>query len=166
MAEPPAATSEVAGEPAAEVSDAAEAPETVQPALPLEPAPAEAAPPVPAAVDGALVLTLARPAATFTVARTAATIGRGPDNSIRLDDLSVSKKHARIAYRQGGYWLSDLASMGGTWVDGNRLAAPRRIAAGEVIDIGHCRLTVGFAPEEASVEAKKIVGASRRASRP
>ena len=60
-----------------------------------------------------------------------------------------------IAYRQGGYWLSDLGSMGGTWVDGTRLNAPRRIAFGEVIDIGLCRLTVSFAGGAAKSPAKK-----------
>jgi FHA domain len=103
----------------------------------------------------ALVLTLATPAATFAVARASATIGRGQENTIRLDDLSVSRRHARIAYRQGGYWLSDLGSMGGTWVNGTRLSAPRRIAAGEVIDIGLCRLTVSFSGGAAKAEAKK-----------
>jgi predicted component of type VI protein secretion system len=93
---------------------------------------------------------LATPPATFTVAKAAATIGRGQENTIRLDDLSVSRRHARIAYKQGGYWLSDTGSMGGTWVNGTRLNAPYRIEAGQVIDIGLCRLTASFAPGAAS----------------
>jgi hypothetical protein len=112
-------------------------------------------------VGNTLVLTLATPVTTFMVERSSATVGRGPENPIRLDDLSVSRRHARIAYRQGGYWLSDLGSMGGTWVNGTRLSAPRRIAAGEVIDIGHCRLTVGFSADAAKTSARKT--ASRRA---
>ena len=107
-----------------------------------------------------LVLTLGTPAATFTVEKSSATLGRGQENTIRLDDLSVSRRHARIAYRQGGYWLSDLGSMGGTWVNGTRLNAPRRIAAAEVIDIGLCRLTVSFVGGAARSEAKK--SASKR----
>jgi hypothetical protein len=99
----------------------------------------------PQQVGDALVLTLATPPATFTVAKAAATIGRGQENTIRLDDLSVSRRHARIAYKQGGYWLSDTGSMGGTWVDGTRLNAPYRIGFGQIIDIGLCRLTVSFA---------------------
>jgi FHA domain-containing protein len=98
----------------------------------------------PQQVGDALVLTLATPPATFTVAKTAATIGRGQENTIRLDDLSVSRRHARITYKQGGYWLSDTGSMGGTWVDGTRLNAPHRIGSGQIIDIGLCRLTVSF----------------------
>jgi hypothetical protein len=109
--------------------------------------------PAPPRAD-ALVLTLATPAATFTVAKAAATIGRGQENTIRLDDLSVSRRHARIAYKQGGYWVSDLGSMGGTWVDGTRLNAPHLIAAGQIIDIGLCRLTVTSAGAAARAEVK------------
>jgi len=109
----------------------------------------------------ALVLTLATPAATFAVAKASATIGRGQENTIRLDDLSVSRRHARIAYRQGGYWLSDLGSMGGTWVNGTRLNAPRRIAAGEVIDIGLCRLTVSSVGGAAKADTKKHASTPR-----
>lgn len=117
----------------------------VQTTIALEPATELAAP-----AAGSLVLTLAAPPTTFTIAKSGATLGRGEDNTIRLDDLSVSRRHARIAYRQSGYWLSDLGSMGGTWVGGARLDAAHRIAAGEVIDVGHYRLTVSFAGEMAS----------------
>ena len=71
----------------------------------------------------------------------------------------MSRRHARIAYKQGGYWLSDLGSMGGTWVDGTRLNAPRRLVAGEVIDIGLCRLTVSLAGS--AVKEKKSPGSPR-----
>jgi hypothetical protein len=124
----------------------------------------------PQQVGDALVLTLATPPATFTVAKAAATIGRGQENTIRLDDLSVSRRHARIAYKQGGYWLSDTGSMGGTWVDGTRLNAPYRIGSGQTIDIGLCRLTVSFAAGAASADKKdaahkprsEIAGQARR----
>jgi hypothetical protein len=109
----------------------------------------------PQQVGDALILTLATPPATFTVAKAAATIGRGPENTIRLDDLSVSRHHARIAYKQGGYWLSDTGSMGGTWVDGTRLNAPYRVGPGQTIDIGLCRLTVSFASGAASADKKE-----------
>jgi hypothetical protein len=93
---------------------------------------------------------------TFHVTKSGATIGRGPESTIQLPDLSVSRKHARIAYKQGVYWLSDLGSMGGTWVDGAKLAAPRRVATGQKIDIGLCRLVV-----EAAVEGEKTAAEGR-----
>ena len=133
-----------------------EAMEEVVEAPVVETSVAEAPTPASERVGDALVLTLGAPSPlTFTVAKASATLGRGQENTIRLDDLSVSRRHARIAYRQGGYWLSDLGSMGGTWVNGTRLAAPRRIAAGEVIDIGLCRLIVSFAGGAAKAGAKK-----------
>jgi hypothetical protein len=124
----------------------------------------------PQQVGDALILTLATPPATFTVAKSAATIGRGQENTIRLDDLSVSRRHARIAYKQGGYWLSDTGSMGGTWVDGTRLNAPYRIGPGQIIDIGLCRLTVSFAAGAERADKKEttrkprseIAGQARR----
>jgi pSer/pThr/pTyr-binding forkhead associated (FHA) protein len=149
-----------------EVAEASEAPVTAPEPEPPAPPPAATSPapiqealvdvptPPAARVGGALVLTLGTPPATFTVAKTSATLGRGQENTIRLDDLSVSRRHARIAYRQGGYWLSDLGSMGGTWVDGARLNAPRRLASGDVIDIGLCRLTVNVAGDAAKAETK------------
>jgi hypothetical protein len=92
---------------------------------------------------------------TFQVTKSGATIGRGPESTIQLADLSVSRKHARIAYKQGAYWLSDLGSMGGTWVDGTKLAAPRRVATGQTIDIGLCRLVVVAAAEGEKTGAAK-----------
>jgi hypothetical protein len=119
-----------------------------------EEAPAEAEP---APADGVtLQLETERGSqSTFHVTKTGATIGRGPESTIQLADLSVSRKHARIAYRQGAYWLSDLGSMGGTWVDGTKLAAPRRVATGQTIDIGVCRLRVVAATEGEKTGAAK-----------
>jgi hypothetical protein len=111
--------------------------------IPAEEAPANIEPSV--GVPGALTLRLESergPRSTFEVTKTGATIGRGPESTIQLADLSVSRKHAKIAYKQGAFWLSDLGSMGGTWIDGTKLAAPRRVATGQIIDIGLCRLTV------------------------
>jgi pSer/pThr/pTyr-binding forkhead associated (FHA) protein len=125
---------------------------------PIEEVTEEASPDLePAPADGlTLRLQTERGApATFQVTKSGATIGRGPESTIQLADLSVSRKHARIAFRQGAYWLSDLGSMGGTWVDGAKLAAPRRVAAGQTIDIGLCRLVVVAAAESDKTGAAK-----------
>src|SRR2546428_7064210 len=103
--------------------------------------PAEDEPEAVVATPGGLMLRLEGDRgsrSTFEVTKSGATIGRGPESTIQLADLSVSRKHARITYKQGAYWLSDLGSMGGTWIDGTKLAAPRRVATGQTIDIGLC----------------------------
>ena len=110
----------------------------------------------PVAADGlTLRLETDRARSTFQVTKSGATIGRGPESTIQLADLSVSRKHARITYKQGAYWLSDLGSMGGTWIDGTKLAAPRRVATGQTIDIGLCRLVVVAAAEGEKTGAAK-----------
>ena len=149
MAEPPVAPHAETEGAEAQIEASEADPEPVPSApSPIQRAPAlELATEVAAPADGSLMLTLATPPTTFTIAKSGATLGRGEDNTIRLDDLSVSRRHARIAYRQSGYWLSDLGSMGGTWVGGTRLDTAHRVAADEVIDVGHFRLTVSFAGE-------------------
>ena len=132
-----------------------EAPAAIEePPAPIEEAPTDLEP---VAADG-VTLRLATERGSpsvFQVTKSGATIGRGPESTIQLADLSVSRKHARIAYKQGAYWLSDLGSMGGTWVDGTKLAAPRRVEAGQTIDIGLCRLVVVAAVEGEKTGAAK-----------
>jgi hypothetical protein len=126
---------------------------------------AEDRPAAPARAGGQLILQLeseSGPAATFEVARSGATLGRGEENSIRLNDLSVSRRHARISYRQGGYWISDLGSTSGTWVDGTRLNAAGRLTVGQKIDVGVCRLTVALAADAPTRET--VAGATRRSA--
>ena len=139
---------------------AAEAPATLEEAPAPPPGPsaevADAEPQAPTVVGLVLRLETERePPPTFEVIRSGATVGRGPENTIRLEDLSVSRRHARITYRQGAYWLSDLGSMGGTWVDGTKLNAARRIVAGQMIDIGVCRLQVASAGEESGAPVNR-----------
>lgn len=51
------------------------------------------------------------------------TLGRGEDNTIRLDHVTVSRHHARLSPGPGGAWvLEDLSSSNGVRVNGVRLA--------------------------------------------
>jgi len=102
------------------------------------------------------------PAASYEIPRSGVTIGRAPENTVRLDDLSVSRRHARISYRQGGYWLSDLKSASGTWVDEKKLAAPRRLASDQIIRIGILRLrvVVGAAGDEMPTNSEPVPASS------
>lgn len=49
------------------------------------------------------------------------TVGRQRDNTIRLNDLGVSGKHARIFRGPEGYVIEDLKSRNGTWLNGARV---------------------------------------------
>lgn len=65
-----------------------------------------------------------------------ASIGRATDNTIRVSEAGVSRYHALIEERADGWWLSDLDSANGTWVNGERLKAERQLNDGDAISFG------------------------------
>ena len=73
------------------------------------------------------------------------TIGRGPENTVDLVDLRVSRKHARLSRTPDGVVVEDLGSTNGTQVNGERVAGRARVVAGDVIGVGdtELRLEVG-----------------------
>ena len=63
------------------------------------------------------------------------TIGRTPDNEIAIELPEVSRRHARLAFTEGGYVLQDLNSNNGTYLNGER-TAEARLQDGDQIQIG------------------------------
>ncbi len=63
------------------------------------------------------------------------TIGRTPDNEIAIELPEVSRRHARLAFTEGGYVLQDLNSNNGTYLNGER-TAEARLQHGDQIQIG------------------------------
>jgi pSer/pThr/pTyr-binding forkhead associated (FHA) protein len=48
-------------------------------------------------------------------------LGRHPDSDIFLDDITVSRRHAVVRRVEGGYEVSDVGSLNGTYVDHKRV---------------------------------------------
>ena len=67
-------------------------------------------------------------------------IGRSPECDIFLDDVTVSRKHAVLVEREGGYVIEDLGSLNGTYVNRRRIDS-HRLADGDEVQIGKYRLT-------------------------
>ena len=63
------------------------------------------------------------------------TIGRNVKNDIQIDNLSVSKQHARIVKRQGKYFIEDMKSTNGTYLNEKKIAK-EKLANNDVITIG------------------------------
>lgn len=76
------------------------------------------------------------PGATFTLEGDQLNIGRDSTNEITINDAEVSRRHARLTFQGGKYVLEDLGSTNGTFVNGQRLAGPRVLKAGEVVSFG------------------------------
>jgi putative peptide zinc metalloprotease protein len=70
------------------------------------------------------------------------TIGRAAGNGLRLDDPTVSRRHAQITLDRGLLWLQDAGSSHGTWLDGRRITAPVAIGDGARIRLGDQELVV------------------------
>jgi pSer/pThr/pTyr-binding forkhead associated (FHA) protein len=70
------------------------------------------------------------------------TIGRGPGNTIQLADRGVSAQHARLVHRADRWWLEDLGSTNGTWLNGRRVERPLPVQAGDVLQVARTVLRV------------------------
>lgn len=68
------------------------------------------------------------------------TVGRGLSNDIILEDTRVSRHHAQLRYKTRRFWLTDLGSTNGTFVNGERInEAPLR--DGDTISLGGLDIT-------------------------
>ena len=109
------------------------------PAAPVPAAPAAA---VPAGLAELEVRAGANLGVRFALRGKSATIGRDPASQVRLDDLSVSRRHA-VLNEFGGRWhLSDLHSARGTFRNGTRLPPAEDVALepGDVLVVGDTTL--------------------------
>jgi hypothetical protein len=69
------------------------------------------------------------------------TIGRAEACDLGLfGDPRVEKQHARLLRLGGRYFLEDLGTPGGTYVNGARVADRRQLQAGDEIRVGRCLL--------------------------
>lgn len=68
-----------------------------------------------------------------------ATIGRDPSSDMFLDDVTVSRKHAEVRRRDDGFYVHDIESLNGTYVNRERVEVTK-LAAGDEIQVGKFRL--------------------------
>ena len=68
------------------------------------------------------------------------TIGRRPDSNIFLDDVTVSRDHALLVRRSGDFYLDDLGSLNGTYVNRHRIES-HRLEDGDELQVGKFKLT-------------------------
>lgn len=63
-------------------------------------------------------------------------LGRGNDNEIVIKDPYISKKHLRIVKDEDDYFLEDLKSANGTYVNGQRVMDVLKLNNGDRITVG------------------------------
>jgi pSer/pThr/pTyr-binding forkhead associated (FHA) protein len=73
-------------------------------------------------------------------------VGRIPGISIRLDAHEISRRHAVIHVSNAEAVVEDLGSHNGTFVNRERIAAPRKLSAGDLLTFGDVQFRVRFPP--------------------
>jgi pSer/pThr/pTyr-binding forkhead associated (FHA) protein len=68
-------------------------------------------------------------------------IGRDINNEICLDDITVSRSHALISKINGQYWIKDLGSLNGTYLNAISVKDVQ-IKTGDEIQIGKYHMTL------------------------
>jgi|FLYN01.1.fsa_nt_gi phage tail-like protein len=77
------------------------------------------------------------------VPRSGWTIGRTANNDLMLAHSQISRQHMRLFWQDGGFWVEDLGSTNGVWLNDVRLEplVPVRLQEGFVIGAGPYTLT-------------------------
>jgi FHA domain len=103
--------------------------------------------------------------AEYNMSKERYTIGRLPDNDIRIDNPAVSGHHALIINILNDSFLEDLNSTNGTYVNG-KIVKKHAMQHGDVITVGHhsLRFIDSEADEPADEFEKTMVISSREAA--
>ena len=78
----------------------------------------------------------------FLIDTDVTTVGRHPKSDIFLDDITVSRHHAKFIRESGGLYLEDMGSLNGTYVNRKVVDGRTRLTQGDEIQIGKFRATL------------------------
>jgi pSer/pThr/pTyr-binding forkhead associated (FHA) protein len=76
---------------------------------------------------------------TFLLQKDVATCGRDPSSDVFLDDVTVSRKHAEIHRREDGFFVRDVGSLNGTYVNGDSVEETK-LTSGDEVQVGRFKL--------------------------
>jgi serine phosphatase RsbU (regulator of sigma subunit)/pSer/pThr/pTyr-binding forkhead associated (FHA) protein len=80
-------------------------------------------------------------------------IGRHPECSIQIDDGSVSRHHARVTNADGVWFIEDLESRNGTYLNGQTIQKQTRLFDGAIIKI--CDISFNFHVGDSVVDGER-----------
>jgi pSer/pThr/pTyr-binding forkhead associated (FHA) protein len=76
----------------------------------------------------------------FLIDKDVTTTGRHPESDIFLDDVTVSRRHAEFRRKDGRFFIHDVGSLNGTYVNRQRVEETE-LATGDELQIGKFKLT-------------------------
>ena len=97
-------------------------------------------------------------------------IGRGPEAEVFVGSDDASRKHAQLDVNGLEVTITDLGSRNGTFVNGERVEAPRRVFPGDQILVGDAVLMIEreahSVPPLPERQSERLRRTSARRSRP
>lgn len=84
-------------------------------------------------------------------------IGRGDQADVIVNNSSISRKHVSLELNNGFYYLNDLHSMNGTWVNGDKISSERQVFVSDDISFGKFSLKPARHLTGKEVEAGSVV---------
>jgi pSer/pThr/pTyr-binding forkhead associated (FHA) protein len=92
----------------------------------------------------AITLSQAKEQRTKQFAQPELVLGRNPDCDYRVTDEMVSSRHTRLSYHHNQWWVEDLQSTNGTFLNEERVYTPTVLIEGDEIRCGRCSIAVSF----------------------
>jgi serine phosphatase RsbU (regulator of sigma subunit)/pSer/pThr/pTyr-binding forkhead associated (FHA) protein len=97
------------------------------------------------------------PGQRFALERGGTLIGRQPDAAVYLESLAVSRQHARVGCDGNAWFVEDLGSSNGTFVNGARVHGRTPLGERDLLQIGPYVLNLRAESEEPAPEADHII---------
>ena len=64
-------------------------------------------------------------------------VGRDPTSSLFIDDNTISAQHTLLSYHHAQWWIKDLESTNGTFLNNERIFDEQVITSGDVLKLGN-----------------------------
>lgn len=81
-------------------------------------------------------------------------VGRDPLSDLHLADRTISAQHARLSFHHGQWWVEDLRSTNGTFLNGEVVDEPLVITSGDQLRCGQVSFQVNIGEPEPAVETE------------
>ncbi len=88
------------------------------------------------------VETSVAPAAESVLDEADFVIGRADNAGLVIAESSVSRKHARVVAREGGWWIEALSPTNRTFVNQHAIDEPQQLQTGDVVSLGQATVTI------------------------